>query len=74
LYLSNVGEGDHTLSIEVINEEPEHPGLIGSGHLPLNSVFEAGRFEDWVALSTSTGAPLGYVYMRLNFTVSKTVL
>ncbi|CAO3653297.1 unnamed protein product [Mucor hiemalis] len=67
----NVGENDSTLSIDVINEDPARPGLIGSGQLPLSSVFASGRFEDWVPLTTSSGSPLGYIFMKLNFTPSQ---
>jgi hypothetical protein len=70
LFSSNVGENDHTLSLDVINEDPARPGHIGSAQLPLASVFDSGRFEDWLPLSTSSGSPLGFIYIKLNFTVS----
>lgn len=65
-----MGEGDNTLSIDVINEDPAHPGPIGSTQVQLSKIFEAGRFEDWVPLTSTTGGPLGHIFMRLNFTVS----
>lgn len=73
LFPSNVDEGDHTLSLDVINEDQERPGLIGSGQVPLGKVFETGRFEDCVPIVAPTGATLGYIFTRLNFTVSASI-
>lgn len=67
---SIVGENDETLFLDVVNEDPSRPGLIGSAKLPLSSVFESGIFENWVPLVASTGQPLGHIYMKLAFTVS----
>ncbi|KAI7902771.1 uncharacterized protein BX663DRAFT_510429 [Cokeromyces recurvatus] len=61
------------LSLELINEDPTRPGHIGSTRVSLKKVFDAGFFEDWVPLSTTTGGPLGHLYIKLAFTVSITI-
>lgn len=66
---SQVNEQDQSLSIDVVNEDPTHPGPIGSAQVPLYKVFESKKFEDWVPLTTNTGGPLGHIYIRLSFEV-----
>ncbi|KAG2236605.1 hypothetical protein BDF21DRAFT_453015 [Thamnidium elegans] len=67
----NVTETSETLFLDVINEDPSHPGVIGSGQLSLKSVLDTGRFEDWVPLQSSTGGHLGHLYMKLSFSSSE---
>lgn len=67
---SNVTETSETLFLDVINEDPSHPGVIGSGQLSLKSVLDTGKFEDWVPLQSSTGGHLGHLFMKLSFSVS----
>ncbi|KAI9365572.1 hypothetical protein BD770DRAFT_75475 [Pilaira anomala] len=66
----NVTEANDTLYLDVVNEDPSHPGLIGSGRVPLKSVIDSGRFEDWVPLQSSSGGHLGHLYMKLSYTAS----
>ncbi|GAA5811411.1 hypothetical protein MFLAVUS_004848 [Mucor flavus] len=66
----NVTETSETLFLDVINEDPSHPGVIGSGQLSLKSVLDTGKFEDWVPLQSSTGGHLGHLFMKLSFSPS----
>lgn len=69
MYFSQVNEQDQTLNLDVINEDPARPGPIGSAQVPLYTVFESRKFEDWVPLTTTAGGPLGHIYMKLSFEV-----
>lgn len=64
-----MNEQDQTLHLDVINEDPARPGPIGSAQVPLYTVFESKKFEDWVPLTTSAGGPLGHIYIRVSFEV-----
>lgn len=68
---SQVNEQDQTLHLDVINEDPARPGPIGSAQVPLYTVFESRKFEDWVPLITTAGGPLGHIYMKLSFEVRR---
>lgn len=61
-------EANDTLYLDVVNEDPSHPGPIGSGQVALKSVIDSGRFEDWVPLQSSSGGHLGHLYMKLSYT------
>ncbi|KAG0164017.1 hypothetical protein DFQ28_010930 [Apophysomyces sp. BC1034] len=62
-----VPEGESALHVEVVNEDPGRPGILGGGSVDLAPVFAQGRAEQWVAINTPHGQPLGHAYLNLTF-------
>ncbi|KAG0746823.1 hypothetical protein G6F23_003254 [Rhizopus arrhizus] len=70
----NVPEGQNTLTIELVNENPNHGGLLAYSKVELNHVFNQGSESKWVQLiSASNGQPFGELQLNLVFNGSNTV-
>ncbi|ORY98466.1 hypothetical protein BCR43DRAFT_522599 [Syncephalastrum racemosum] len=48
-------EDADTLYVEIVNEDPRRPGILGGGRVDLKSVFEEGHAEEWVSVVGQSG-------------------
>ncbi|KAF7724389.1 hypothetical protein EC973_001114 [Apophysomyces ossiformis] len=62
-----VPEGQSVLHVEIVNEDPNRPGILGGGQVELGPVFAQGHAEQWVQINTPHGQPLGHAYLNLTF-------
>jgi hypothetical protein len=71
LYLkSNVPEGQNFLHVELVNENPNDGGVVASGKLPLNQVFDQGSETKWAQLNSPSGQSYGELKLELSFSVN----
>lgn len=66
---SNVPAGAVYLQVEVVNEDPEKPGVIGGSRISLYAVFNERSTEEWISIVDSHGEPVGQLLLKLEFDV-----
>ena len=57
------------LYVEIVNEDPKRPGILGAGQVDLKSVFEEGHGEEWVTIVNQSGEMIGQALVKLTFQV-----
>ncbi|KAI7882179.1 hypothetical protein K492DRAFT_236209, partial [Lichtheimia hyalospora FSU 10163] len=55
------------LQVEVVNEDPEKPGVIGGSRISLYAVFNERSTEEWISIVNSQGEPVGQLLLKLEF-------
>lgn len=57
------------MNIELVNENPNNGGILGTGKVALKQVFEQGTETKWTQLNSPSGQSLGEIKLELSFSV-----
>ncbi|KAI9315155.1 hypothetical protein BX666DRAFT_1959713 [Dichotomocladium elegans] len=63
----NVCPGNSYLQVELVNEDPECPGVVGGARVALFQVFNEGRVEQWVTIVGHQNEPVAQLLLHLEF-------
>jgi Ca2+-dependent lipid-binding protein len=67
----NIHPDDDTIHFDVYDSDVGGKDSIGNGKVKLKSVFDDGKFDDWVKLPAHLGLSVhGEIHVIMNFTVS----